>query len=57
MFINEEVFKCIVRCWSKVYCGVVIDVFFIDGEYFVVCKYINEEGILMCLDIFDCLIK
>lgn len=54
---NEEVSKCIVRRRSKAYCGVATDVPFIDGEHLAACKYTNEEGISMCSDIFDCLIK
>ncbi|XP_052690682.1 heat shock 70 kDa protein 12A-like [Crassostrea angulata] len=52
----KEVSECIVRR-SRAYYGVATDVPFVDGEHLPVCKYTNEEGLSMCSDIFDCLIK
>ncbi|XP_052690632.1 heat shock 70 kDa protein 12A-like [Crassostrea angulata] len=52
----QEVSECVVRR-SRAYYGVATDVPFVDGEHLPVCRYTNEEGLSMCSDIFDCLIK
>lgn len=54
---NEEVSKCIVRRRSKAYYGVATDAIFIDGKHLSACQYTSEEGLLMCSNIFYCLIK
>lgn len=50
-----KVSECVVRK-SRAFYGVATDVHFIEGEHLPVHRYTNEEGYVMCSDIFDCLI-
>lgn len=51
-----KVSECVVRK-SRAFYGIATDVHFIEGEHLLVHRYTNEEGSVMCSDIFDCLIK
>ncbi|XP_062588781.1 heat shock 70 kDa protein 12B-like [Saccostrea cucullata] len=42
---------------SKAYYGVATDVPFIEGEHLPLYRSMNQEGEIVCTDVFDCLIK